>query len=41
MNTLNAAELVDRENHAWEELKELLDSGQNTYGRLYQLAGEW
>lgn len=31
MNTLTVAELVDRENHAWEELKELLDSGQNTY----------
>lgn len=31
MNTLTIAELVDRENHAWEELKELLDSGQNTY----------
>ncbi|NUU77740.1 DUF2625 family protein [Paenibacillus xylanilyticus] len=31
MHTLSAEELVDRENHAWEELKELLDSGQNTY----------
>ncbi|GAS83299.1 DUF2625 family protein [Paenibacillus amylolyticus] len=31
MNTLTIAELVDRENHAWEELKELLDSGENTY----------
>lgn len=31
MNTLTIAELVDRENHAWEELKQLLDGGQNTY----------
>ncbi|WP_337032679.1 DUF2625 family protein [Paenibacillus illinoisensis] len=31
MQTLSADELLDRDNHAWEELKELLDNGQNTY----------
>ncbi|HBU83496.1 MAG TPA: DUF2625 domain-containing protein [Paenibacillus sp.] len=31
MHKLTANELVDRENHAWEELKELLDHGQNKY----------
>ncbi|WP_434749964.1 DUF2625 family protein [Paenibacillus amylolyticus] len=31
MNKLSANESVDRENHAWKELKELLDKGDNTY----------
>ena len=31
MQTLSADELLDRDNRAWEELKELLDNGQNTY----------
>lgn len=31
MNRLAAEELIDRENHAWGELKELLDQGKNTY----------
>lgn len=31
MHKLSVSELVDREHHAWEELKELLDHGQNKY----------
>lgn len=31
MNRLPANEWIDRENHAWQELKELLDQGENTY----------
>ncbi|MEO2206661.1 DUF2625 family protein [Paenibacillus pabuli] len=31
MQTLSVDQLLDRDNHAWGELKELLDNGQNTY----------
>ncbi|MEI2281016.1 DUF2625 family protein [Paenibacillus polysaccharolyticus] len=31
MNNLSADELIDRENHAWPELKALMDQGGNTY----------
>ncbi|CAI6076062.1 hypothetical protein PAECIP112173_02406 [Paenibacillus sp. JJ-100] len=31
MNKLSVSELIDRENHAWGELRELLDQGENTY----------
>lgn len=31
MNNLSADELMDQENHAWPELKALMDQGENTY----------
>ncbi len=31
MHTLTAAELIDKEHHAWEEIVELLSKGTNTY----------
>ncbi|WP_440111468.1 DUF2625 family protein [Paenibacillus sp. QZ-Y1] len=34
MQTLSVDELVDRENHAWEEVKELLDNGSNPYSHV-------
>lgn len=31
MNNMSSDELIDRENHAWPELKALMDQGKNTY----------
>ena len=31
MNHRSANELIDLDNHAWAELKALLDQGENTY----------